>query len=246
MTQCLGRILLLAINWLELAISGVFMYAATFLPANLRTWYPALFRGWCRAFVRALGVELRVHQKNAKPLPQHYILIANHPSAFEDVGIPAMFPVYCLAKIQVQDWFVVGRISKAAGTLYLDRDDKVSRAAAKAQLLDELAQGKTICVYPEGGCIQRRLSRFLYGIFEISLESGVPIVPVFLHYEAQEDFEWLEQPLPLKIWQMMTAANKRANYYVFDAIDPADFADKRTYCEYVHDLYLQWQSKYLE
>ena len=67
-----------------------------------------LFGAWCRAFVRALGVDLRLHQKNRKRLPARYILIANHPSAFEDIGIPALFDVVSLAKVQVADWFVVG------------------------------------------------------------------------------------------------------------------------------------------
>ncbi len=246
MIQCLGRMLLFVANSLELLVFTVLMYLATYLPANLCTWYPRLFQVWCRAFIRTLGVDLRLHQKHEKPLPKQYILIANHPSAFEDVGVPALFPVYCLAKVQVKDWFIAGRISQAAGTLYLEREDKSSRTAARSLILDELAQGKNICVYPEGGCIRRRLSPFLYGIFELSLESGVPIVPVFLQYEAQEDFEWLEESLPLKIWQIMNASNKRANYYVFDAFYPQDFSDKKAYCEQVYQQCLQWQSCYLE
>ena len=67
-----------------------------------------LFPAWCRAFVRALDVDLRLHQKHRKHLPKRYILIANHPSAFEDIGIPALFDVVSLAKMQVQDWFIVG------------------------------------------------------------------------------------------------------------------------------------------
>ena len=71
--------LLLIINWLELAFFSVFMYAAALLPEGWRGWYLGWFRLWCRAFVRALGVDLRLHQKNAKPLPAQFILIANHP-----------------------------------------------------------------------------------------------------------------------------------------------------------------------
>lgn len=247
MIQGFGRILLLIINWLELAFFSVFMYAAALLPEGWRGWYLGWFRLWCRAFVRALGVDLRLHQKNAKPLPAQFILIANHPSAFEDIGVPALFNVYSLAKIEVKGWFIVGRISQAAGTLYLKREDRLSRKEAAEQILATLAQGKNVCVYPEGGCKGRRVNPFNRGIFDLSLQSKVPILPVFLHYEAQEDFEWQpSQTLMDKIWHVMTASNKRVNYYVFDAIDPADFSDKNAYCDYVHGLYLQWQAKYLE
>ncbi len=79
-----------------------------FLPGVLRPFYYSLFRFWCRSFARALGVDLRLHQKNTRALPKHYILIANHPSAFEDIGIPALFPVHSLAKIEVRR-LVAGR-----------------------------------------------------------------------------------------------------------------------------------------
>ena len=93
------------------------MYLLSWLPrVLLKGFYFPLFRFWSRSFVRALGIDLRVHQKNTRPLPEQYILIANHPSAFEDIGIPAVFPVHSLAKIEVRDWWLVGRISMASGS----------------------------------------------------------------------------------------------------------------------------------
>jgi 1-acyl-sn-glycerol-3-phosphate acyltransferase len=209
--------------------------------------YPRLFWSWCRVFVRALRVDLRLLQQNSKPLPKQYILIANHPSAFEDIGIPALFPVYSLAKWEVQNWFMVGRIAKAAGTLFVQRESAESRHAALDAMVDAVNAGKNIALYPEGGCKGRRIfERFLYGAFSLSLKTGVPIVPVFIHYEAQEDFEW-QSPHTLldKIRHFMTTQNNRANYYVFDAIDPTSFADRDAYTAHVHALYKQWEQRYL-
>ena len=206
-----------------------------------------LFGAWSRAFVRALGVDLRLHQKNLKALPARYILIANHPSAFEDVGIPALFDVVSLAKVQVADWFVVGRISKAAGTLYVDRDDPESRDQAIETMVDAVNAGQNICLYPEGGCKGRRLfPEFKSGAFEVSIRTGVPILPVFLHYEAQDDFEWQGQTLPDRIRQMLFTVNNRANYYVFDPLDPKDYADKYAMKAAAYALYVKWNAQYLE
>lgn len=225
------------------------MWLLSFLPKVInRYYYFKLFRIWSRFFVRALGVELRLHQKNRYKLPEHYVLIANHPAAFEDIGIPALFPVHSLAKIEVGDWWVVGRISKSAGTLYVHRESKESRRAALQTMIDGVKGGKNIALYPEGGCTGRRLNEhFFIGAFEVSRQAGVPIVPVFIHYEAQEDFEW-QAPYTLlhKLWHMMTTQNPRANYYVFDALDPADFADVNSYKEHAHSLYREWEKKYLE
>jgi len=206
-----------------------------------------LFGAWSRSFVRALGVDLRLHQKNLKALPERYILIANHPSAFEDVGIPALFNVVSLAKVQVADWFVVGRISRAAGTLYVDRDDPESRDQAIETMVNAVNSGQNICLYPEGGCKGRRLfHEFKSGAFEVSIRTGMPILPVFLHYEAQDDFEWQGQTLPDRIRQMLFTVNNRANYYVFDPLDPKDYADKYAMKAAAYEKYTDWNAKYLE
>ena len=229
-----------------------FLYLLSWLP--WRGKHPAshpvahFFNAWCRCFVRALGVDLRLHQKNRKRLPERYILVANHPAAFEDIGIPALFDVVSLAKLQVQDWFVVGRISRAAGTLYVDRDDPASRDQVIETMVGAVNAGTNIALYPEGGCTGRRLfHQFKSGAFEVSIRTGVPILPVFLHYEAQDDFEW--QPpysLPDKIRHMMTTVNNRANFYVFDAVDPKGFADKYAMKDAVYALYKKWNAQYLE
>ena len=90
--------------WLDFVILTVVLYGLTFLPRHMLGIFPTLFSLWCRLFVRALGVELVMHQKNVKVLPEHYIVIANHPSIFEDIGIPALFDGVCLAKREVADW----------------------------------------------------------------------------------------------------------------------------------------------
>jgi len=245
----LARVVWLAWCWLELAVFTLVLYVLAFLPRGLRrSWYFPLFRLWCRLFVLALGVDLRLHQKNTRPLPSQYILIANHPSALEDVGIPTLFPVYSLAKEEVKDWWWAGRINIAAGTLFVQRESAESRRAAAEQLEAELNKGHSIALYPEGGCKGRRIfSSFRYGAFDASLRTGVPILPVFLHYESQDDFEWRDpQTLLDKFWHFLTTQNNRANYYVYDAIDPKQFQDKEAYDQYVYDLYLKWQARYLD
>jgi 1-acyl-sn-glycerol-3-phosphate acyltransferase len=236
--------------WIELGVFTLVMYLLSWLPRALtRSFYFTLFRFWSRSFVRALGIDLRVHQKyTCKGLPEQYILIANHPSAFEDIGIPAVFPVHSLAKIEVQDWWLVGRISMAAGTLYVHRESKESRNAAADAIDRELRSGKNIALYPEGGCKGRRIfETFRYGAFDISLRTGIPILPVFLHYESQDDFEWRDpQTLLHKIWHMSTTGNNRVNFYIYDPFDPAAFSDRESYAAWAHARFLEWQARYLD
>lgn len=242
------RFLRKLVGWVDFVVLTTLLYLLSWLPWPGKHPVARLFHVWCRTFVRALDVDIRLHQKNRRRLPKRYILIANHPSALEDIGIPALFPVVSLAKIQVQDWFIVGRITRAAGTLYVDRDDPASRDQAVEDMVAAVNAGHNIALYPEGGCKGRRLYYMFHtGAFEVSIRTGVPILPVFLHYEAQDDFEW--QPpytLPRKIWHFVTTVNNRANYYVHDPVDPRDYPDKHAMRDAVYAMYREWNDRYLE
>tara|TARA_R110002110_G_scaffold400317_2_gene616720 strand:- start:78379 stop:79125 length:747 start_codon:yes stop_codon:yes gene_type:complete len=236
------------IGLIDFVILTLFLFTLSFLPDKLRgTWFPHLVTYWFHVFIRALRVDLFIHEKNQRPLPKQYIVIGNHPSCFEDIGILSAFKVKFLAKKEVRNWFLVGRLSYVIGTLYVDRECKNSRSLASDSLLEALKSGESIGIYPEGGCKGRRIhTPFRYGVFDLSIKANVPVLPIFLHYEAQEKFEWQNQHLLHKLWTIFTAPNRRVNYYVYDAIYPSQFNSKEEYCEFVEQLYLDWQKRYLD
>src|SRR6266566_5153411 len=151
------RLLRKILGWADFIAFTALMYPLSWLPWRGTRPLIWLFRAWCRAFVLAIDIDLRLHQQYPQQLPTRFILIANHPGAFEDIGIPALFDVVSLAKREVQDWFIVGRITRLAGTLYVDRDDPASRQQAVETMVKAVSSGQNIALYPEGGCMGRRL-----------------------------------------------------------------------------------------
>jgi len=209
--------------------------------------FKVLYPYWTKVFIRALGISLKLHQKNIAPIPKQFILIGNHPSVFEDIGMPALFPVRYLAKNPIKNWWIVGKISQAAGTLYVRRYDKHDRHRALEDLAQALKEGYSVAVYPEGGCKGQRIYLpFHYGVFSLSLNTGVPILPVFLHYESQTDFTWNNEHILYKLWIILRSQNKTAHYYLYDAISPDAFESKEAFCDYVQNCYLNWQKRYLD
>lgn len=249
MLESLIRLIVRIVNITEFSLFTTLMYLLSYLPGMQdNRLYFFLFRFWCRGFIRALGLKLIIHQKNTLSIPQQYILISNHPSAVEDIAMPALYPVHSLAKIEVKTWFIVGRINKVAGTLYVDREDPDSRQKTVDNMLEAATEGKNIALYPEGGCTGRRITQeFKRGAFELSIRSGVPILPVLIYYQAQEDFEW-QPPYTLvdKIWHFLISRNKRVEIFQYDVVDPGQFKDKYEFSAYMEDFYRKKQTKYLE
>ena len=248
MLKFIKNLLLLPLIWLFLIALSLVLYVLSHMPGAFSgRYYHFLSRFWCRIFVKALDVDLRLVHKNKQALPDQYILIANHPSALEDFAIPALFDVYPLAKAGVRDWIVLGRISDYAGTIYVHRGSASSRQAAKQALADAVQSGKNIVIFPEGGCKGSRIyKKFQTGAFDISIQTGIPVLPVFLQYIDQQTFEWTDESLPKKLWQIFKSDNNRVNYYAFDAIPANRFSDKSEYTKHVHALYLEWQKEYLD
>jgi len=248
MIKAIKNIFILPVVWLFLILLSLLLYLLSHMPRALSgRYYHFLTRFWCRVFVRALDVDLRRIDKNTKPLPEHYILIANHPSALEDFAIPALFDIYPLAKAEVLDWIVLGRISDYAGTVYVERDSADSRHAAKNALHDAVKSGKNIVIFPEGGCKGSRIyEKFHKGAFDISLQTNVPVLPVFLHYIDQATFEWTDQTLVKKLWQIFKSDQNQVNYYVHDVISPENFEDVESFTTHVHSQYLKWQDEYFD
>ena len=246
MRKALINLIILPIAWSLLALLGSFLFIISFLPKAFGgRYYHYLGRLWCRLFVRCLDVDLELVHRNSKPLPDHYILIANHPSAFEDFGLPALFDIYPLAKSDVRDWFLLGRISMFAGAIFVEREDAGSRQMALQSLLDAARSGKNMAIFPEGGCKGRYIcDRFHTGAFDVSLQTGLPILPVYLHYIDQDTFEWTDQTLVQKLWQIFLSNNNRVVYYVHDVLEPSQFSDKQQFAEYAHQLFLQFEAAY--
>lgn len=248
MSKVINNVFVLPFYWFMLISLSLLLYLFSYLPRFLSgRYYHYLTRVWCKLFVRALDVDLRLVEKNTQTIPEKYILIANHPSALEDFAVPALFDIYPLAKEGVRDWVVLGRISDYAGTIFVKRGDSRSRHEALEALVDGVKSGKNMVIFPEGGCMGRRIYKeFKTGAFDISLQTGVPVLPLFLHYVDEDAFEWKDQSLPKKLWQIFRAKNNRVNYYQHDPISPDQFKDKDSFAEYTHSLYLEWQKEYLD
>ena len=223
----------------------LFTFTCSFLPTSINKYFMhGLFRLMCKSFLNAIGGQVHIHQKNRAALPKHFLLIANHPSGYDILLLNSIFKVYPLAQSGVRKWFFFGRIAKAIGTVFVDRSDKSSKGVAKQACLDGLLEGKSILIYPEGGCFGKDLRDFKYGAFNLSMESQVPILPIYLQYEAENSFEWGNESLPWHLFNIFKAKNKHVHCYIFDAVHPQHFKDAAQLKDYMHRMYQKWQQLY--
>ncbi|MDH3482843.1 MAG: 1-acyl-sn-glycerol-3-phosphate acyltransferase [Myxococcales bacterium] len=122
------------------------------------------------------------------------LVVANHQSALDIAVMLSVFRGVMVSRHDVADWPLLGRMAKHGATIFVDRDDGHSGAAAVRAMRRRLSEGRTVVAFPEGGTFpEDTVHDFQPGAFAAVRSLDVPVVPVGLAYSpavpyAQESF----------------------------------------------------------
>ena len=141
-------------------------------------------RRWARALLSCLDIEVTA---DAPLTPFGSLYVANHRSYLDIPVLLAFAPVTFLAKSEVGAWPVLGWAARCAGTLFVRRDQRASRAAARDAIRAHLMAGHSVAVFPEGTTTAGPgLGPLRPGSFEVAA-GRAPVVPVAIRYEHVDD-----------------------------------------------------------
>jgi 1-acyl-sn-glycerol-3-phosphate acyltransferase len=104
-------------------------------------------RKWSRKLLRILHVELRVQGELLHPNVQ---VVANHVSWLDIFALHAIGPVRFIAKSEIGDWPMIGRLVRGVGTLFVERARRRDTHRVNREVTDALAAGDIVAVFPEG------------------------------------------------------------------------------------------------
>ncbi len=129
-----------------------------------------------------LGVELR--RNGPAPMGDRaQLVVANHRAAL-DIGILLHeLGGTFLSRADLAEWPVVGRLAREADTIFVDREDRSSGAAAIRSMRRSLKSGKSVMIFPEGATFAGDdVQPFHAGAFIAARGLDVEVVPVGLAY----------------------------------------------------------------
>lgn len=125
------------------------------------------------------GVRLKVAGRENIP-DRPCIFVCNHESLFD---IPAMFlaidrGLFYIGKKELARVPFMGWYMWVIGMIFIDRSNKEKAKASLQKAARMIRNGKNVILYPEGTRTKTgEIGIFKRGFFNLSLESGVPIVP---------------------------------------------------------------------
>ena len=138
-------------------------------------------RIWAKVWSFLSGIRYEFHDRDLIDRNQSYIYIFNHRSFLDAAIIPLAIPqqVRALGKKELSKipffGLVVGKVA-----IWVDRTDSESRRKSIDQLVVYLNQGISAVVAPEGtrNVSDAPLLPFKSGAFCLSVETGIPILPI--------------------------------------------------------------------
>lgn len=129
-------------------------------------------------FLTLVGIRLKVEGREHLDPKKSYVIVGNHSSSLDFIVNAHAFPgvFRFLAKQELQKIPVFGFIVRKM-CLVVDRSSPMSRARSVVALKQQLAEGWSIFIYPEGSRNDgnRPLGPFYDGAFRIAVQTGAPL-----------------------------------------------------------------------
>jgi acyl carrier protein len=174
-----GEVLYTLYAWTLLVPFAVAIWTLAVLPMSLPQRRNA-GRAVARVTSRALGLTVSV--EGELPDSSHPAVIAANHSSFIDGLVLYVFlnePVTFVSSTDMEYQFLLGRIMRGFGCVFVERGRAERSVASVEKLVDTIHSGHHVLIFPEGSIsVRPGLRVFHLGAFEAATSSDCPVVPV--------------------------------------------------------------------
>lgn len=149
-----------------------------------RRFHDRLVTSWARKVCAIVG--LRMHVAGSPPAAP-FVLVSNHLGYLDIVALMALVPTVFVSKAEVSDWPLMGRLARAANTIFVDRALRRDVVRVNALIEDVLAQGRGVVFFPEGTSSSgESVQPFRSSLLDPAVRIGHPVHFATLSYRTPE------------------------------------------------------------
>jgi len=137
----------------------------------------------CRRVLRVLNAEVR----SAGPIPSRGLLVSNHLSYLDILALSSLTPSIFVAKREVKGWPIFGWFARLGGTLFADRERRLSVGEVNRALHQALGQGALAVLFPEGTSSDgRAVLPFKSSLLEPATDCDHPLFVSRIEYRLRD------------------------------------------------------------
>ena len=158
--------------------------------------YPTFYklaRWWAKVIIFLMGFKVKVEGNQKFKKGKSYMFSANHTSMIDAFLMLAVVknPIVFVGKQELVKLPIFGFFYKRTCIL-VDRSNSESRKNVYESAQRKLKRGFSVCIFPEGLVPSDEsivLSEFKNGVFSLSIEHQIPIVPM-IFYDCKKRFSY--------------------------------------------------------
>lgn len=188
-----------------------------------RSPWPRLYLGFVG---RRFGLRVRTE---GTPLTENVLYTPNHVSWLDILAVGGAVPAVFVTKSELEG--IVRWASSLNDSVYIDRN---MRSAVKGQASDlrgRLAEGRAVCLFPEGTTSGRLILPFRPSLFASLFPPlpGVMVQPVVLDFAHIDDAAWIgDEAYELSVTRFLERPGRLdVTVRFLDPIDPAVAGDRK-------------------
>ncbi len=146
-------------------------------------------RTWGKSILFVCGIKIT---RNEIPANTHFILMPNHRSYIDIFIVAALTPAAFVGKAELKKWPMLKTGARITNTLFVSRSELQSLVSTMNKIKASVNQGIPVAIFPEGTTRKGPLTGpFKNGIFKIAADSGIPIIPMAIHFDDVKD-AWID------------------------------------------------------
>jgi 1-acyl-sn-glycerol-3-phosphate acyltransferase len=136
---------------------------------------------WSVQMLRRLGVVVRV---SGTAHPGAVLMVANHVSWLDIPAMHASAPqARFVSKADIAHWPLLGRLARASGTLFIERERKRDALRVVHEVADALKRADAVAVFPEGTTgAGYEVLPFHANLLQAAIVTTTVVQPVVLRY----------------------------------------------------------------
>lgn len=160
-------------------IYGLWWAGSWFVP-NKQLWRQIIFHWWSRSFAIIARMEIEVVGTPPKP---PFFLVCNHVSYVDIPALRLAANGIFVAKSEVKDWFLVGRMIVDMGNVFINRKNRRDIPRAGAEVIRKLNEQEGVILFPEGTSTKgEAILPFNSSFLEFAAAADLPVSFAAVHY----------------------------------------------------------------
>jgi 1-acyl-sn-glycerol-3-phosphate acyltransferase len=106
--------------------------------------------------------------------------------------VSALTPAAFVAKSELKKWPFLKTGAKITNTIFVSRSELQSLISTMNKIKASVNEGIPVALFPEGTSYKGPLTKpFKNGSFKIAADSGIPVIPMAIHFEDEND-AWVD------------------------------------------------------